>query len=682
MILTASTQGATPFSYQWYRNGVMLPGANASTFRLEQVAGLNNQDAYTVRVSNSSNTSGVISNVAKLSVTSSKGIDLVAGCATFLTRAVSIDGKGNDAALSGLGWLTFDKTGNIFTVDNYGLRKITSDGNVSTVFPTMAGVQVPITMDGSGNIYYAQYPANRFAANTLGDIQKLAPGGSVSPIGWSDFVNGMVVDATGNVYVTDYGNSIHKISPSGVVTLVAGVSDQPGNVDGVGSAARFWGPRAMTIDGVGNLFVVDYGNAKIRKITPQGQVTTFATFVSTSTTAPDVVLVGQPEGGVVMGGAFGVARVASDGTKTSLIDNSSRAAGSVLIPAGIALDATGAVYVTDGYTVKRVAANGDVTTIAGRYVNDLNQACAGSMDGDPFTARFSAPAGLASDVSGNLFISDAANYTVRKITPAGSVSTVAGLAGVRDASNSTTPPDGQGSAARFNGGKGLATDGAGNVYVADAWAVRKITSAGVVSSITVPQDYWVNGLSSVAVDSIGNLYIVGSFGFTHPSADIIRRTTDGSFSFVNGLSGAVKVASDVSGQVVAVRAATCADYPFCTRYAVGKVNTDGSFLFYGQLPTPTTPGSPQSSPVGLASDSHGNIYVSVAESQSIYKITPLGAVTILAGRGLSNKPTGTWFGALPGSLYAPSALTVMHRGGVSKLIAVDSNAILSIDLEP
>jgi streptogramin lyase len=144
-------------------------------------------------------------------------------------------------------------------------------------------------------------------------------------------------------------------------------------------------------------------------------------------------------------------------------------------PTGLATDASGNVYVADynNHTIRKITPAGVVTTLAG------TAGVSGGEDGAGAAARFSSPAGLATDASGNVYVADFGNHTIRKITPAGVVTTLAGKASTRGNDN------GNGAAARFNSPRGVATDASGAVYVADTYnyTIRKITPAGEVSTL-------------------------------------------------------------------------------------------------------------------------------------------------------------------------------------------------------
>jgi streptogramin lyase len=262
-----------------------------------------------------------------------------------------------------------------------------------------------------------------------------------------------------------------------VVTTLAGTADSSGSTDGTGAAARFDTPYGVAVDGAGNVFVADYDNNTIRKITLSGVVTTLA-------------------------GSAADSAGSADGTG---------AAGRFCGPNGVAVDGAGNVLVADYWndTIRKVTPSGVVTTLAG------SAGLSGSADGTGAAARFFLPVGVAVDGTGNVFVADG-NNTIRKITPTGVVATLAGSAGLSGSA------DGTGAAASFSWPQGVAVDGAGNVFVADSQnnAIRKISTSGVVTTIVGvasgmsagnlpgPLPASILSPSGVAIDaSTGKLYI-------------------------------------------------------------------------------------------------------------------------------------------------------------------------------
>jgi sugar lactone lactonase YvrE len=302
---------------------------------------------------------------------------------------------------------------------------------------------VGITVDGAGNLYVADY------GNNL--IRKITPLGTVSAFagsGMQGSANGaanistfneptsIAADASGNLYVADAGNNlIRKISPTGIVSTLAGV-DSTGSVNGPGASASFFDPLGVAVDGSGNVYVADAGNDMIRMISPAGIVSTFA---------------------------GNNASVANGALASTAFNN----------PTGVAIDGAKNIFVANylNNTILEINPAGTVSAFAG-------SGQAGSSNGLDTSATFYYPNSVAVDTAGNVYVADGTNNLIRKITRGGMVSTLAG-SGVAGAIDST------GTAASFNGPSGLAVDASGNVYVADTNnnLIRKITPLGVVTTI-------------------------------------------------------------------------------------------------------------------------------------------------------------------------------------------------------
>lgn len=245
-----------------------------------------------------------------------------------------------------------------------------------------------MAINGAGDIFFADTLNNT--------VRKLGANGVVSTIAGAApqqgtdngtgsaarflIPSGVALDGSGNLYVTDSGNNtIRKITTDAVVSTFAGVPRTGGSADGSGSAARFNNPAGIVSDSAGNLYVTDYGNHTIRKITPAGAVTTLAGLAGSAGTAD---------------GSGNLARFRN--------------------PTAIAIDSAGNLYVADSgnHSIRRVSPTGAVSTIAG------GRGVAGTADGTGNAVRFNEPSGIAVDGSGTVYVADTINHTIRRGVPA------------------------------------------------------------------------------------------------------------------------------------------------------------------------------------------------------------------------------------------------------------------------
>lgn len=531
----------------------------------------------------------------------------------------SADGAGSVARFKNPEGIAVDGSGNAYVADsgNSTVRMITPGGIVSTLAgnPGQTGSAdgtgtaalfsdpVGVTVDSNGIVYVAD-PNNN-------NIRKIASGGVVTTLTGS--VNnrgssdgnlstaqfnapfGLAVDNNFNLYVVDSLNStIRKIAPDGTVSTLAGSAQQTGYTDGTGSVARFFLPRSLAVNANGIVYVADFQNDVIRMITPGGTVTTLA---------------GSPR-------IFG----SSDGIGSAARFN---------YPFGVAADAFGNVYVADtnNCTIRKISSGGSVTTLAG-------SPSPGSNDGTGTESRFDLPLGTAVDANGNVYIADTSNQTIRKIAPGGVVTTFAGSAG--NSGNS----DGTGSTARFNAPNGLAVDSTGNIYVADTLnnSVRMITPTGVVTTLATG----FNFPTAVALDGNGNVYVADSH-----NGDVRKIAPGGVVTTVPGSAGSTDavglgysgsgVAVDLSGNVYTtyddtVRMITPTGV--ATTLA-GSVNITGDNDGTGSA-------ARFNFPTGLTVDKNGNLFVADLGNNTVRKVTSGGVVTTLAGRsGIFGSSDGT-----------------------------------------
>jgi len=308
----------------------------------------------------------------------------------------AVDGTKTQASFNFPTGIAMDMSGFLFVADkqNNIVRIISPQGIVNTI----AGIAVAgfsnakdsvkfngpagLAVDASGNVYIADQNNSLIRlVNTQGTVTTFAgttgTAGLVNGTGAAALFNGptgIATDISGNVYVADNGNNvIRKITSKGVVTTLAG-SGNRGALDGTGAAASFNQPQALTVDGIGNVYVADKGNNLIRKITPDGVVTTIA------------------------------------GTGTAGSANGVGTAASFNGPAGITIDASGNLYIGDSNNnlIRKIAANGTVSTLAGT-------GSAGAGNGGLTAATFNNPQGVVVDTYGRIYVADTGNSLIRVI---------------------------------------------------------------------------------------------------------------------------------------------------------------------------------------------------------------------------------------------------------------------------
>ena len=515
--------------------------------------------------------------------------------------AGSINGTGTAAKFRRPQGVVTDSGGNVFVADtdNAVIRKSTSAGVVTTFAGTAGSTG---GTNGTG-------AAARFSKPT-----------------------GMGRDASNNLFVTDVvGQTIRKVTSLAAVTTFAGANGTVGSTNATGTAARFSAPSSAVVDSSGNIFIADAANSAIRKITAAGAVTTFA-------------------------GTAG-AQGSADATG---------AAARFYRPVGIARDASNNLYVADsvGQTIRKITTGGVVSTFAGV------SAVVGANDNTGSAATFRSPSGVVADGNGNLFIADTGNHTIRKVTPTGVVSTFAGTALSAGSANAT------GTSARFNAPAGLAIDTAGNIYVADTGnhIIRKITPGGAVTTVagTAGSSGSIDGTgaaarfkspAALAVTKTGILYVADAGNYTIRKIVLSsgavttlagtagsKGTSEGTgtaarFGIVNGLgvdSGGNIYAADFSASTIRRITPTGITSTFA-----GAANSRGSTNATGTA-------ARFSSPYGIAVDGSNNLYVSDYANCLIRKITSMAIVTTPIGTAGICKFTA---GNAPTAINMPSALS-------------------------
>jgi hypothetical protein len=513
---------AKPLAYQWLRNGVEIPGATSAQYVFvagNDLAG----ESFSVRVSDAE--SSVVSPAAKLSILA-QGTGVLAG--SLDQGAGNVDGRGSQAQISE-GAVAIDPTGNLLQITRDGLfRKISPDGVVSTALNTTVGVHGFIAWYGSSNVNASIAVDNTGAAYVAVPGQwgyypsggpytilaRIAADGSVrkyESIEDRD-ISGLAVDsASGTLYLSS-GNHIDRMSPQSVRSTWVG-SGSDGYANGAGTSAAFKGAKGIALAKSGDLFVADTGNHLIRRVSAAGVVSDFSGVAGQagfrdSAFGPALfddlnALTLAPDGSLVVLDNGSVRRVAANGSVTTLYKNEALASAY-----GVAVNAKGEILINTAEGILLMPPDQSPVLLAGQPVTY------GTADGSLSQARFIGLREMTRDTAGNFYLSEGSS--IRKISTDGSVSTYA--------KNLAKP------------GK-MATDKKGNLYVIDGDRILQIDSKGAAKTLAnEPGNY----LGGIAVDMSDNVvYAVSSDEPSYypgglDACGAIRKVSSGVISTVAG----------------------------------------------------------------------------------------------------------------------------------------------------
>jgi uncharacterized protein (TIGR03437 family) len=586
-------------------------------------------------------------------------------------------GPAPNAQLAGALAVAVDAAGNLFIADtnNHRIRRVSTSGVITTVAgngvngylgdggpAVSAWLANPtgVAVDGSGNIYFADTTYNLIPAMN-NRVRMVSPNGIISTVAGNGTFGasgdggpaigaqlanpaGIAIDAAGNLYVADtQDNRVRKVSANGIISTVAGngtIGFSGDNGPAVGAQLSY--PNAVAVDGSGNLFIADAVNNRIRKVAPNGIITTVA-------------------GSVRCCGSAG--------------DGGPATAASLVFPTGVAVDSSGSFFIADSQSgiVRKVSADGIIATLAGSGTSAPS-----GDDGPALNAQLSAPNAVAADGEGNVYVADYNNNRVRRISKAGVISTVAG----NGTAGSFSGDGGLATGAAIWGPDAVAVDGSGNLFIADNInrRIRKVSTSGIITTVAGNGNLGFSGDGGpatkaaiwnpygIAVDPSGNLFIadnangrvrkVSTNGIITTVAGGGNSTCcDGGPATSAGLGSPYAIAVDGSGNLF------IADW---ISNSVRKVDAAGII---------TTVGGPISGPNALAADGSGNVFVADSFSDRVWKTSPDGSMIPVAGNG-SGGYSGDGGFATSAQLYLPIVLGLNKFGlavdGAGQIFIADS----------
>ena len=504
-----------------------------------------------------------------------------------------------------------------------------------------------VAADSKGNLYVADRWNNRIRRiDRSGTITTFAGrgdkgfGGDGGPAAEAllDGPTGVAVHPSGEVFVADTGNHrVRRIDVSGSIETLAGTGVQGYSGDGgQATLARLDTPLGVAVDAVGNVYLADTGNHRVRRIDLNGSIETVA---------------GTGEQGYWVD--YGV-YLQGDGIPATeaRLDT----------PLGIATDAAGNLYVADtgNQRVRRIDLTGTIETVAGTGERGYS-----GDGGAAWDARLDTPIGVATVAAGNVYVADFGNRRIRRIDSAGVIATFAGAGGDSGDGGAATE-------ARLGGPAGVTSDEAGNVYIADLrnHRIRRIDVAGTISTHAgtgEPFDRDDGGLASLArfshelagvsIDANGNLYVADAGDHTVRGIDVAEMISTVAGSGTAGfggddgpatearLSGPRDVSSDAAGNLYIADTGN---------HRVRKIDLAGTITTFAGTGVAEYSGeyveaaiSPLNRPESVEVDAAGSVFVLEAGSARVRIVGPSGRIRTVAGNGVSERfpvPNyGSWF---------------------------------------
>ena len=548
---------------------------------------------------------------------SSNGTIYVADSTNHVIRAIAVDGtvstiagfpgaigykdgQGQEARFRNPQDIAVSSDGTVYVLDtdNHRVRVISASGLVSTIAGGSGVFTNPkgLALAPSGILYVSDSPNNRIRAiSPNGIVTTLVGSTSGSTDGDSSTAKlwepvGLCVADNGTIFVAEnYNRRIRMISPSGFVTTIAG-NGNIGSLNGAAVNATFFAPYDVSLASDGTLYIADSGNQLIRKLSPNGIVSTttggnsFSTSRSIAVAPNGTIYVSEVNNnrirtlspsGSVSTVAGGVASTATDGQGSAARFN---------YPRGMSIAPNGTIYLADSsnHQIRSISPNGQVRTVAG-------STSFGSSDGQGTAARFYSPYDVAVSPNGTIYVAEYSGHRIRAISPFGYVTTVAGT-------GTNGFADGPGATAQFSYPGGIVVSPNGTLFVVEVTGnrIRTISPDGIVSLFA--------GSNTSALGTTDGQGAAARFGNPYG----ITLSANGTLYVAEAYNQRIRAISP-NGMVTTIAGGT-------NGYADGQ-GTSARFNY----------------PYGIVSSPNGVLYVADTMNNCIRAISPTGNVTTITG---------------------------------------------------
>ncbi|HVW10839.1 MAG TPA: hypothetical protein VHC90_19770 [Bryobacteraceae bacterium] len=601
-------------------------------------------------------------------------------------------------------YLAIDQTNDaVYFTSGSTIYKLTTDGLLTQVAGTsrpgfsgdgnlalnaQLSSAVGLAIDANENLYIADTGNNRIRRIDPNGIITTVAGGGVAGFSGDNGAavsaqlsapSGVAVDANGNLFIADTGNHrIRKVTPTGIITTVAGNGTAAYAGDGGQAVAAQLSAWAIALDSAGDLFIGDVDNLRIRKVTPDGVISTvaaaafgtpFLNFHQLTVDRVGDIFVADTGNSVireVASGSAAVSTVAGSSGNGFFGDGFAATVAGLAFPRGVAFDKEGDMLIADSsnHRIRIVGqSDGKIATVAG-----TGNASYSGDGGAPLNAQFYQPKGLAVDAQGNLYIADTGNNRVREIAN-GAVTTVAGN-GVPGFSGDGAPPQN----AQLNDPESVAVTPPGALFIADTgnYRVRELgeffigTAAGNGNSTAF-------SAAAIALDGAGNLFVSDS------ANHVVREVSaNGAVSTIagDGFSGfagddgpalsahfstLAGIAADSSGDVFVVDAGNQRVRKISANGTITTVAGNGTAGFSGDGGLATS--AELNNPSGIAVDSSGNLFIADTGNNRIREVSASGTMTTIAGNGIAGY-SGDGGAGVTAALSGPAGIAIGKSGAI------------------